>query len=101
MSNNMGIDDQLVAVFFVGVIILVVVFNVFVFWFALSYKRKEFEFKINSEKLNANLEIQMLKLRNETRNTEMKYFARELHDNLGQITSQLKMFWISMWAKKR
>jgi len=92
MSNNMSIDDQLVAVFVVGVIILVVVFNVFVFWFALSYKRKEFEFKINSEKLNANLEIQMLKLRNETRNTEMKYFARELHDNLGQITSQLKMF---------
>lgn len=71
---------------------MVVLVNVFIFWFVLSLKKREFESKMNIEKINANYERQMFNLKNETRNTEMKYFARELHDNLGQITSQLKRF---------
>ena len=85
-------DNQFIAIFVIGIIILVVLVNVFIFWFVLSIKKREFESKMNIEKINANYERQMFNLKNETRNTEMKYFARELHDNLGQITSQLKRF---------
>ena len=91
-SFNLNIDNQLIAIFVAGIIILVVIVNILIFWFVLSYKKREFDLKINSEKINANFELQLLNLKNETRNTEMKYFARELHDNLGQITSQLKRF---------
>lgn len=91
-TYNLNIDNQFIALFVIGVIIMVVIVNVFIFWFVLSHKKREFELKINSDKINANFELQMLKLKHETRNTEMKYFARELHDNLGQITSQLKMY---------
>jgi len=85
-------DNQFIAIFVIGIIILVVLVNVFIFWFVLSLKKREFESKMNIEKINANYERQMFNLKNETRNTEMKYFTRELHDNLGQITSQLKRF---------
>jgi glucose-6-phosphate-specific signal transduction histidine kinase len=91
-SFNLNIDNQLIAIFVAGIIIMVVIVNILIFWFVLSYKKREFDLKINSEKINANFELQLLNLKNETRNTEMKYFARELHDNLGQITSQLKRF---------
>lgn len=85
-------DNQFIAIFVIGIIILVVLVNVFIFWFVLSLKKREFESKMNIEKINANYEREMFNIKNETRNTEMKYFARELHDNLGQITSQLKRF---------
>lgn len=85
-------DNQFIALFVIGIIIMVMLVNIFIFWFVLSLKKREFESKINIEKINAKYEQQMLNLKNEIRNTEMRYFARELHDNLGQITSQLKMF---------
>lgn len=85
-------DNQFVAILVIGIIIMVVLVNVFIFWFVLSLKKREFESKMNIEKINANYERQMFNLKNETRSTEMKYFARELHDNLGQITSQLNRF---------
>jgi signal transduction histidine kinase len=89
---NLNIDKQFVAIFLIGIIIMVVLVNLIVFWFVFTYMKREYELKINTEKINASYERQMLNLKNETRNTEMKYFARELHDNLGQIASQLKMF---------
>ncbi len=90
--SNANITTETITIVVIGIIIMVVLVNIFIFWFVLSNKKREFELKINNERINANYERQMLNLQNETRNTEMKYFARELHDNLGQITSQLKRY---------
>lgn len=90
--SNSNITSETIAIIVVGIIIMVVLVNIFIFLFVLSFKKREFELKINNEKINANYERQMLNLQNETRINEMKYFARELHDNLGQITSQLKRY---------
>lgn len=75
-------DNQFIALFVIGIIIMVMLVNIFIFWFVLSLKKREFESKINIEKINAKYEQQMLNLKNEIRNTEMRYFARELHDNV-------------------
>lgn len=89
---SLNIDKHFVAIFLIGIIIMVVLVNLIVFWFVFTYMKREYELRINTERINANYERRMLNLKNETRNTEMKFFARELHDNLGQIASQLKMF---------
>lgn len=89
---NLHIDKQLITVFVTGVILMVVMINLLIFRIVLSFKKREFKYKIHNEKLKSHFEIQLMKQKNETRINEMKFFARELHDNLGQIASQLKMF---------
>lgn len=89
---NLHIDKQFITVFVTGVILMVVLINLLIFRIVLSFKKREFKYKIHNEKLKSHFKIQLMKQKNETRINEMKFFARELHDNLGQIASQLKMF---------
>lgn len=70
---------------------LIVMMSFFIISFVLQYRRRQLLNEKQRKERELLFQQEMLEIQAEIRNQSLDYVARELHDNIGQIASYLKM----------
>jgi signal transduction histidine kinase len=71
-------------------VILLILFS-FILSFALLFSRRQQAHKLEKAAMAANFNEEILTAKNEVQENTMKHIARELHDNIGQLLSLVKI----------
>ncbi len=81
---------QTILVLVVGTIILLL-FVFFIIIFLIAHKKKRYEHLLEKQQMENNYQNQLLLSKLEVQEQSFKYFSEEIHDNIGQILSMVKM----------
>jgi two-component system NarL family sensor kinase len=81
---------------YVALIFLVGTLTLFIFAFTLiifliTHKKKRYEHLLEKQAMENNYQNQLLQSRLEVQEQSFKYFSEEIHDNIGQLLSMVKM----------
>lgn len=85
----MNIDTSIV-VFIVGSVVFMV-FAITLVIFLVIHKRKRYEHLLEKQTMENNYRNQLLLSRMEVQEQSFRYFSEEIHDNVGQLLSIVKM----------
>jgi hypothetical protein len=85
----MNIDTSII-VFIVGSVIFMV-FAITLVIFLVMHKRKRYEHLLEKQTMENNYKNQLLLSRMEVQEQSFRYFSEEIHDNIGQLLSIVKM----------
>jgi len=85
MKTEVNILDLIVP--FIGGILIFSMLIIFIIYFIVIYRRKQVEFEYEKEKAKQLL----LKTEIEIKEQTLSHISRELHDNLGQVASLIKI----------
>lgn len=85
----MNLDTSII-VFIVGSIIFMV-FAITLVVFLVLHKRKRYEHLLEKQTMENNYHNQLLLSRMEVQEQSFRYFSEEIHDNIGQLLSIVKM----------
>ncbi len=66
-------------------------FSFFIVTFLIVHKRKHFQHLLEKQQMENNYQNQLLLSRLEVQEQSFKYFSEEIHDNVGQLLSMVKM----------
>ncbi len=83
-------DQYAVVIFILGTLLLVLLaFTLIIF--LVIHKRKQFENSLEKQAMEGDYQNQLLQTRLEVQEQSFKYFSEEIHDNIGQLLSIVKM----------
>ncbi len=85
-----GSKTELIVLFVAGIAICIVMFGYLIYFLFLYQKRKEKHFK-ETESLKLNFSQTLLQSQIEIQEQTLQHISRELHDNLGQVASLIKI----------
>ncbi len=78
------------SVFIIGTLILMILtFTLIIF--LITYKKKRYEHRLEKQAMENTYQNQLLQSRLEVQEQSFKYFSEEIHDNIGQLLSIVKM----------
>lgn len=83
--------DNAAIVFILGTVILVL-FALFLIFFLVVHKQRQYRFLIEKQQLEHQYQNQLLQSQIEVQEQAFQYFAGEIHDNVGQILSLTKLY---------
>lgn len=83
-------EGHIVIVLIMGTFILMI-FAFFMVIFLIAYKKKRYQHLLEKQELEHNYRNQLLLSRLEVQEQSFKYFSEEIHDNIGQLLSIVKM----------
>lgn len=83
-------NDFPVIVFVLGTFILLL-FAFFIIIFLITHKKKQFQHLLEKQAMEGNYQNQLLLSRLEVQELSLKHFSEEIHDNIGQLLSLVKM----------
>ncbi len=83
-------NDFPLHVFILGTLILLF-FTFFIIIFLITHKKKRYEHLLEKQAMENNYNNQLLQSRLEVQEQSFKYFSEEIHDNIGQLLSIVKM----------
>jgi signal transduction histidine kinase len=81
--------DIILAIFVATIVLLIL--SSFVIIFTVIYKKKQHAYHNEKKLLQIRFQEELLKMQLEIKENTLKYIAYELHDNLGQIASLIKI----------
>ncbi len=76
--------------FIIGTLILML-FAFTLIIFLITHKKKRYEHLLEKQAMENNYQNQLLQSRLEVQEQSFKYFSEEIHDNIGQLLSMVKM----------
>lgn len=79
-----------IIIFIVGTIIMLS-FTFFIIIFLIVHKKKRYEHLLEKQQMENNYQNQLLMSRMEVQEQSFKYLSEEIHDNIGQVLSIVKM----------
>lgn len=71
--------------------LLVTLFAVFMVLFVLQQKRKQYQHKLEKQRMEHQYHSELLQSRLEVQEDAFRYFSGEIHDNIGQVLSLVKL----------
>ena len=77
-------------VFILGTFIFLL-FTFFIIVFLITHKKKRYQHLLEKQQMENNYQNQLLLSRLEVQEQSFKYFSEEIHDNIGQLLSIVKM----------
>ena len=83
--------DNAAIVFILGTVVLVL-FALFLIFFLVVQKQRQFRYLIEKQQMEHKYENQLLQSQIEVQEQAFQYFAGEIHDNVGQILSLTKLY---------
>ena len=86
----MSIMGDQIIVFILGTAVLLL-FALFIIIFLVTHKKKQFHNLLEKQQLENNYRNQLLLSKLEVQEQSFKYFSEEIHDNIGQLLSIVKM----------
>ncbi len=84
------VHDEVFLIFILGTLIIIAFASSLVL-FVVQYKRKQQMYLLETENLQEQYKSQLLQSRLEVQEQSFKYFSEEIHDNIGQLLSMVKM----------
>src|ERR1700744_4216897 len=90
MANNAPDSNELYVVFFSATVFFVFLAG-FIIYFILLYQKRQAQNKTEREILEANFRQEFLKARLEIQEQTFMHVSRELHDNVSQVLSFVKL----------
>src|ERR1700733_7529542 len=84
---NLRLD---IIIFIIGTLILII-FAFFIVIFLIVHKKKRYEHLLEKQTMENNYQNQLLLSKLEVQEQSFKYFSEEIHDNIGQLLSIVKM----------
>ena len=82
--------DKAFIVFIIGTLVLLI-FAFTLIIFLITHKKKRYEHLLEKQAMENNYNNQLLQSRLEVQEQSFKYFSEEIHDNIGQLLSIVKM----------
>jgi two-component system, NarL family, sensor kinase len=82
--------DHVFVVFFMGTFIIMV-FAIFIVIFLIVHKKKQYGNLLEKQQMKNDYQTQLLQSQLEVQEQSFKYFSEEIHDNIGQLLSIVKM----------
>ena len=82
--------DKAFIVFIIGTLVLLL-FAFTLVIFLITHKKKRYEHLLEKQAMENNYHNQLLQSRLEVQEQSFKYFSEEIHDNIGQLLSMVKM----------
>lgn len=82
--------DRSIIIFIVGTIIFAL-FAVTLVVFLFIHKRRQYQFLLEKKTMEINYQNQLLQSRMEVQEQSFRYLSEEIHDNIGQLLSIVKM----------
>ena len=83
-------QSKALIIFFAGTITLLL-FAFTLIIFLITHKKKRFQHMLEKQQMESNYQNQLLLSRLEVQEQSFKYFSEEIHDNIGQLLSIVKM----------
>ncbi len=83
--------DYAAVVFILGTVLLVL-FALFLIFFLVIHKQRQYKYLIEKQQLEHRYESQLLQSQIEVQEQAFEYFSTEIHDNVGQILSLAKLY---------
>jgi len=71
--------------------LILMLFAFFIIAFLVAHKKKRFQHLLEKQQMENNYQNQLLLSRLEVQEQSFKYFSEEIHDNVGQLLSMVKM----------
>ena len=84
------IYNEVFLIFIFGTL-MIIVFAGFLILFVIQYKRRQQLHALEKQQMESNYQNQLLLSRLEVQEQSFKYFSEEIHDNIGQLLSIVKM----------
>lgn len=78
------------AIFVLGTLVLML-FSFFLVTFLIVHKRKQYNNLLEKQTMESNYQNQLLLSKLEVQEQSFKHFSEEIHDNIGQLLSMVKM----------
>lgn len=88
----LSIQDEEIVILILGGIVLLILPSLIILSFIHFISKRKTQFSREKELMKSKFNEELLKSELEIREDELRYFARELHDNIGQLVSQLSMY---------
>jgi signal transduction histidine kinase len=82
--------NEVIFTFVIATLVLLVLV-IFIVTFALLFQRRQTAHKLEKASLKAQYESEILNAENEIQESTMKHISRELHDNVGQLLTLVKL----------
>lgn len=82
--------EPILAILFVSIMLLTI--GIFMFVMVLVYQKKKMRTMQQQEEIRSNYMRSVLKAKVEIREETLKYVGQELHDNIGQVLSLVKLY---------
>lgn len=82
--------DPIIAIIFASLMLLFI--GIFLFIVVIFYQRKKIKNFKERQRIRAKYERSVLKAKVEIREETLKYVGQELHDNIGQVLSLIKLY---------
>ena len=79
-----------ILVFILGTLVLLI-FAFTLIIFLITHKKKRYEHLLEKQAMESSYQNQLLQSRLEVQEQSFKYFSEEIHDNIGQLLSMVKM----------
>lgn len=83
-------SEYLVLIFILGTSILLL-FTFFIIIFLITHKKKQYNNLLEKQSMQNTYQNQLLQSKLEVQEQSFKYFSEEIHDNIGQLLSIVKM----------
>lgn len=83
-------DTTTIAVFVFGTLILTL-FAFFMIIYVVLQKRRQYQHQLEKQELEHTYQSELLQTRLEVQEQSLKYFSEEIHDNVGQVLSLIKL----------
>ena len=87
----MNTDTSQIISLWISGTLLIVIMSAFIVSFVLQYRRRQLLNEKQQKERELLFQQEMLEIQADIRNQSLNYVARELHDNIGQLASYLKM----------
>ena len=85
----MSTDETLIAL--IAGTFIFVIFVFFIIIFLVAHKKKRYQHLLEKQQMENTYQNQLLQSRLEVQEQSFKYFSEEIHDNIGQLLSIVKM----------
>lgn len=84
-------EEAQLYVIFIAFVFLIICLSFFIIYFIVSYRKKQIKNLHEKEELKSRLKQELLKAKLEIQEQTLNHVAREIHDNIGQVLSFLKL----------